>query len=331
MDPNFPLLDLHHHLDGSVRIETIIDLGHKHNLPLPAWDIEGLRPHVQVTEPQPGLLAFFKYFKWMTGVLVDYDACRRVAYENVEDAKNVGIDYIELRFSPFFMAEANQLDPTGLMEAIVQGVHDGVRDTGVKANTIGILSRHLGVDTAWKELEAILSQRDHVAAIDLAGDEANYPGSWFVDHIRKAREAGLDVTIHAGEADGPESVWQAIRELESRRLGHATRAIEDPALVEYLAENKIGVEVSLTSNVQTETVPNYASHPLRQYLEHGILATINTDDPGISGIDLPHEYEVAAPAAGLTSDQINQAQRNALEIAFLSPAEKKELLECKRV
>ena len=330
MDSNFPLLDLHHHLDGSVRIETIIDLDHKHNLPLPAWDIEGLRPHVQVTEPQPGLLAFFKYFKWMTGVLVDYDACRRVAYENVEDAKNEGIDYIELRFSPYFMAEANQLDPAGLMEAIVQGVHDGVSDTGVKANTIGILSRHLGVETAWKELEAILSQRDHVAAIDLAGDEANYPGSWFVDHIRKAREAGLDVTIHAGEADGPESVWQAIRELETRRLGHATRAIEDPALVEYLAENKIGVEVSLTSNVQTETVPNYSNHPLRQYLEHGILATINTDDPGISGIDLPHEYEVAAPAAGLTPDQINQAQHNALEIAFLSPTEKEELLERKR-
>ena len=330
MDHNLPVLDLHHHLDGSVRIETILDLGYKHNLPLPAWDIEGLRPHVQVTEPQPGLLAFFTYFKWMTAVLVDYDACRRVAYENVEDAKNDGIDYIELRFSPFFMAEANQLDPAGLMEAIVQGVHDGVRDTGVKANIIGILSRHLGVETAWKELEAILGQREHVAAIDLAGDEANYPGSWFVDHIRKAREAGLDVTIHAGEADGPESVWQAIRELETRRLGHATHAIEDPALVEYLAENHIGVEISLTSNVQTKTVPNYASHPLRRYLEHGILATINTDDPGISGIDLPHEYAVAAPAAGLTPGQIIQAQRNALEIAFLSPAEKEELLERKR-
>ena len=330
MDPNFPLMDLHHHLDGSVRIQTILDLGHKHNLPLPAWDVEGLRPHVQVTEPQPGLLAFFTYFKWMTGVLVDYDACRRVAYENVEDAKNDGIDYIELRFSPFFMAEANRLNPSDLMEAIVQGVHDGVRDTGVKANIIGILSRHLGVETAWKELEAILTQRDHVAAIDLAGDEANFPGSWFVEHIRKARDAGLDVTIHAGEADGPESIWQAIRELETHRLGHATRAIEDPALLEYLSENHIGVEVSLTSNVQTETVTNYASHPLRQYLEHGILATINTDDPGISGINLTHEYTVAAPAAGLTPDQISQAQRNALEIAFLSPAEKEELLERKR-
>ena len=330
MDPNFPLLDLHHHLDGSVRIETILDLGRQHNLPLPAWDIEGLRPHVQVTEPQPGLLAFFTYFKWMTGILVDYDACRRVAYENVEDASHEGIDYIELRFSPFFMAEAHQLDPDGLMEAVVQGVQDGIRDFGVKAKIIGILSRHLGVESAWKELEAILSQRHHVAAIDLAGDEANYPGSLFVDHIRKAREAGLDVTIHAGEADGPESVWQAIRELETRRLGHATRAIEDPSLVEYLAENHIGVEVSLTSNVQTETVPNYASHPLRQYLEHGVMATINTDDPGISGIDLPHEYTVAAPAAGLTPQQIIQAQHNALEIAFLSAAEKEDLLKRKR-
>jgi len=134
------------------------------------------------------------------------------------------------------------------------------------------------------------------------------------------------VTIHAGEITGPESVWQAVCDLEARRIGHAVRAIEDPALLDHLAEHQIGIESSLTSNVQTSTVPDYASHPLRTFLERGLLATINTDDPGVSGIDLRHEYEIAAPAAGLTAEHTHQAQRNALTIAFLSAEEKGALV-----
>ena len=316
IDPSLPLIDLHRHLDGSVRLETILDLGRAHNLPLPAWDVEGLRPHVQVTEPQPGVMAFLSKFKWMTGVLVDYDACRRVAYENVEDAQREGIDYIELRFSPWFMAEPHGLNPVGVVEAVVDGVRAGARDTGVQVQLIGILSRTYGPDIAWKELEALLAHRDALIALDLAGDEANWPGDLFVDHFKKARDVGWHITVHAGESAGPESVWQAIRELGAERIGHAVRAIEDPRLLDYMAEHRIGIEANLTSNVQTSTVPDYASHPLRAFLERGLLATINTDDPGISNIDLAYEYNVAAPKAGLTPEQIRQAQRNAAEIAF---------------
>jgi len=326
IDPNFPLIDLHRHLDGNVRLETILELGRQHNLPLPVWDLEGLRPYVQVTAPQPGIMAFIAKFKWMMAVLVDYAACRRVAYENVEDARREGIDYIELRFSPWFMAESHHLDPAGVVEAVADGVEAGARDLGVKVNLIGILSRTYGMEIAWKELEALLQHKDRLVALDLAGDEANQPGSLFVEHLRRARDAGWQVTIHAGEVTGPESVWQAICDLEATRIGHAVRATEDPALLDYLAEHQIGIESSLTSNVQTSTVPDYASHPLRAFLERGLLATINTDDPGISGIDLRHEYEVAAPAAGLTAEQARQAQRNALTIAFLSVEEKEALV-----
>jgi adenosine deaminase len=325
IDPNLPLIDLHRHLDGNVRLETILDLGRQHNLPLPAWDVEGLRPHVQVTQPQPGVMAFIAKFEWMVAVLVDYDACRRVAYENVEDAQREGIDYVELRFSPWFMAESNGLDAMGVVEAVADGVEAGARDLGVKVNLIGILSRTYGPDVAWKELEALLQHRDRLVALDLAGDEASQPGNLFVEHVRRAREAGWHVTIHAGELAGPESVWQAVLDLEADRIGHAVRAIEDPALLSYLAEHQIGIESSLTSNVQTSTVPDYASHPLRAFLERGLLATINTDDPGISGIDLRHEYDVAAPAAGLTVEHIHRAQRNALTVAFLSAEEKEDL------
>jgi adenosine deaminase len=330
IDPIFPLLDLHRHLDGNVRLETILDLGRQHNLPLPAWDIEGLRPHVQVTKPQPGVMAFIAKFEWMMAVLVDYDACRRVAYENVEDARREGIDYVELRFSPWFMAESSGLDPMGVVEAVADGVEAGARDLGVKANLIGILSRTYGPDVAWKELEALLQHRDRLVALDLAGDEANQPGDLFVEHVRRARDAGWRVTIHAGEIAGPESVWQAVLDLEANRIGHAVRAIEDAALLDYLAEHQIGIESSLTSNVQTSVVPNYASHPLRAFLERGLLATINTDDPGVSGIDLRHEYDVAAPAAGLTVEHIHQAQRNALTVAFLSAEERDVLVQVQR-
>jgi adenosine deaminase len=307
-----------------------LELGRIHNIPLPAWDIESLRPYVQVTNPKAGIMEFIAKFKWPMAVLVDADACHRVAYENIEDAKKEGIDYIELRFSPWFMAEAHSLNPAEVTEAVVDGVEAGARDFGVRTNLIGIISRTYGAETCQKELDALLTQREHITALDLAGDEANFPGELFKAHFRRARDAGWQFTIHAGEADGAHSIWQALHELGTKRLGHAIRAIEDPALLEYLAEHYIGVESNLTSNVQTSCVPDYPSHPLKLFLDLGIPATINTDDPGISGIDLPYEYNVAAPMAGLSKAEIRQAQENALTIAFLTEEEKIELKRSKQ-
>src|SRR3954466_9210111 len=141
IDPTLPLIDLHRHLDGSVRLETIIDLAKQHDVKLPGYTAEELRPHVQVTEPQLGLMAFIAKMLWMTGVLADADACRRITRENVEDAKREGIGYLELRFSPFFMAEQHQLDPEAVVAAVIEGAAEGSAATGVKVNLIGILSR----------------------------------------------------------------------------------------------------------------------------------------------------------------------------------------------
>jgi adenosine deaminase len=270
-------------------------------------------------------MAFIAKFHWPLAVLKDGNACRRIAYENVEDAKHDGLDYIELRFSPWFMAEANSLEPVMVVDAVVDGIASGIRDFEVKVNLIGILSRTYGTETATKELDALLSQRDNIIALDLAGDEAHFPAEWFSDHFRRARDAGWHVTIHAGEIAGSESIWHAIRDLGAERIGHAIRASEDPSLMDYLASHHIGVESCLTSNLQTSCVMNYSSHPIKNFLEHGIRATINTDDPGISGIDLPYEYNVAASQAGLTGTQIRQAQINALDAAFLGEQEKHTL------
>ncbi len=322
LDTGLPLIDLHRHLDGSVRLSTILELGQQHHLPLPAEDVEGLRSIIQINDPQPGVMAFIARFEWMRRVLVDYAACRRIAYENIADLQREGITYAELRFSPWFMAEVNQLNPAGVVEAVCDGVAAGQRDYAVRVNLIGVLSRTYGPQIAWQELAALLSQRSALVALDLAGDELHWPATLFREHFRRACQVGWQVTVHAGEMDGPQSIWQAIRELGATRIGHGIRAIEDPDLLVYLAEKRIGIETNLTSNVQTSCVPDYPSHPVRKFLEHGILTNLNTDDPGISGIDLRYEYEIAAPAAGLTTDQVCLLQQNALEMAFLSDNEK---------
>ncbi len=329
IDPKFPLIDLHRHLEGNVRLETILDLGLRHDLPLPSSDLEGLRPYIQVTEPQVSVMAFISKFEWYTRVMVDYDACRRIAFENVEDASLEGIDYIELRFSPWFMSEPHRLEPSGVVAAVIEGIEEGRSKFDVKVKLIGIISRTYGVEIAKKELRALLDHHEKLVGLDLAGDEANYPAELFHDHFQKAKDVGWLITVHAGENTGPESVWAAIRKLGASRIGHAVSAVMDSKLLDYLAQNQVGVESSITSNVQTSSVPNYESHPIRLFLERGILASINTDDPAISNIDLKHEYEVAAPAAGLTPKQIQQAQHNALSIAFL-PSEEKEFLLAKK-
>ena len=325
IDTSLPLCDLHRHLDGAIRLETILELADQHGIELPANDVAGLAPYVHIDGSEPGLLAFLARFKYLIEILYDADACRRVAYECVEDAKSEGIDYIELRFSPWFMAERHGLNPQEVVEACIDGLQAGQRDTGVRANAVGILSRNYGVETCHKELDAILACSDQLVAVDLAGDEAGYPAPLFVGHFKRIRDAGLHVTVHAGEAAGPQSVWDAIRVLGAERIGHGFRSIEDPLLVEYLVKHDIGLESCPTSNLHTTTVESYTAHPIRQLAENGVMFCLNTDDPGISAIDIAHEYNIAAPAVGLTPEQVRQSQAHGLEMAFLSDAEKAEL------
>lgn len=325
IDPALPLCELHRHLDGNVRLATILDLAREHQIDLPATDEAGLKPFVHVDEAEPGLMAFIARFKYLTEILVNPAACRRIAYENVLDAAAEGIDYIELRFSPWFMASRHSLAPEAVIEACVDGVQAGRDDTGVRVGLIGILSRTYGVETCHRELDALLAFRDELVAIDLAGDEAAYPAGLFTGHFARVRDAGLHVTVHAGEADGPSSVWAAIRELGAERIGHGFRSVEDPALVDHLAATGIGLECCPTSNLHISAVAAYPEHPIGELAARGVRFCLNTDDPGISAIDLRHEYEVAAPAIGLSPEQIAASQAAALEMAFL-PAEDRAVL-----
>ena len=213
----------------------------------------------------------------------------------------------------------------GVVEAVIDGIRSGCRDRDIDIRLIGIMSRTFGEAACLQELEGLLAHRDGITALDLAGDELGFPGSLFLNHFNRARDAGLRITVHAGEAAGPKSIWQAIRELGAERIGHGVKAVEDPALMDFLAEHGIGIESCLTSNIQTSTVPSLAQHPLATFLRHGVLASINTDDPAVQGIEIEHEYRVAAPQAELTPEEIRTAQENGLKLAFLSEQEKQAL------
>ncbi|MBX9444858.1 adenosine deaminase [Dickeya chrysanthemi] len=327
IDPYIPLTDIHRHLDGNIRPQTILDLGRQFNIELPGHDLASLLPHVQIVDSEPDLISFLQKLDWGVAVLGSLDACRRVAYENVEDAIRAGLDYTELRFSPYYMARCHQLPLEGVVDAVIDGITTACRDYDhrVMVRLIGIMSRTFGSHACEQELEALLAHKDGIVAIDLAGDELGFPGELFSPHFTRARDAGWRITVHAGEAAGPESIWQAIQQLGAERIGHGVAAIVDSALMEYMAEHQIGIESCLTSNLQTSTVKAMNEHPLVHFLHHGIPATINTDDPAVQGIDIRHEYEIAAPEAGLSPEDIRQAQENGLRIAFISEQEKQRL------
>lgn len=325
IDQSLPLLDLHRHLDGNVRPATILALGRQFNMALPATTLAGLRPHVQVQNSAPDLLSFLAKLDWGVKVLGNYDACRRLAYENVEDLNLAGIHYAELRFSPGYMARHHHLDPQGVVEAVLDGIAAGSRDFAIPVNLIGIMSRTFGQAACEQELAACLAYKDRIVAMDLAGDELGFPGELFTTHFKKVRDAGLHITVHAGEAAGSASIWQAIKELGAERIGHGVNAINDEALLDYLAMHNIGIESCLTSNLQTSTISDLSSHPIHAFLAKGIRVCLNTDDPAVQGIELRHEYGKVAQATGLTPAQVRRCQENALAMAFISKEQRVSL------
>jgi len=312
MRNGYPLVELHRHLDGNLRVRTVLDLARQHGIELPAWTPEELRPHLQIDGSVPSLVHFLEKFDLLRRVLVDYAAVRRIVRENLEDAAREGIDYIELRFSPFFMAEEHGLDTLGVAEAVCDALEEARGKVPVRAKLIGIISRHYGPEVGRIELEAALRNRDRgIVALDLAGDEARFPGELFVEHFREAREAGLHTIAHAGEAAGPESVRQAVLGLGAERIGHGIRSIEDADVLDLLAERRIALEICPTSNLHTSVCADYRSHPLPRFLELGLRCTLNTDDPSISGIDLAHEYQVATEEMGLSEADLRRMQADA--------------------
>lgn len=327
INPNFPLTDLHRHLDGNIRTSTIWQLAQEFSIPLEQQSLEELLQATQVQVKTTDLLAFLQKMELGVSVLASEQACYRVAYENVEDAKRAGLTYAELRFSPVFMAKAHNLPIEQVVDAVIAGCKAGSQTYAIPINLIGILSRSFGEATCHQELQALLKAKDDIVALDLAGDEKGFPAIRFKEHFKLARDAGWNITVHAGEADGPQSIWQAIEELGATRIGHGVAAREDHRLMDFMANNGISIECCLTSNFQTGACTDIAEHPIKTFIEKGIVVTLNTDDPGVSGIEIADEYKLAREVVGLTAEQLAQIQLNGIEVAFVGDSFKAGLLE----
>lgn len=319
---NGPLIDLHRHLDGNIRLKTILFLADKHGIVLPSSNETELKSHVYIQDKTSDLLAFLKKIDLGVSVLATLEDCERVAYENVEDALCEGLDHVELRFSPYYMSKAYNLPLEGVVEAVVAGVKRANQDLDFNAKLIGILSRTFGVEKCQQELLAILSAKSNIVALDLAGDEAKFPAKLFSQHFKSARDNGLQITVHAGEAAGPNSVWDAINLLGASRIGHGVAAIEDKSLLDYMAKHKIGIETCILSNYQTGTWTDVKNHPVKTFLRNDIEVCLNTDDPGVSNNTLQSEYDLGASILNLQEKDIARLKTNSLSQAFLSPAEK---------
>lgn len=327
-EPDLPLTDLHRHLEGAIRPQTVLELSLAHRLPLPATDLAGLAGHLSMSEPNPDILQILPRFALMTQVLVNYAVCRRVAVECIKDAEREGLGYVELRFSPLFMAEPHGLDPFSVTAAVCEGWQEASRHSRVKSKLLVILSRTYGPEACMAELSLALAYRERgIAGIDLAGDEAGYPAPLFVAHFQKARDAGLHLTAHAGEFAGSESVRETVLALAPERIGHGVRAVDDPSVMDLLAEKNVAVECCPTSNYYTAAVRTLSEHPLPRFLERGLCATLNTDDPTLfHSITIRDQYRVAQEELGIGPAGLAQLQRNGLRAAFLDETERRALV-----
>ncbi len=313
-----PKIDLHRHLEGAIRLSTVLDVARQYHLPLPAWTEETLQPEIWITDPTNDIVKLFPKFDLLRQIFVNEEICRRVTIECLEDAAAQGLDYLELRFSPLFMSELHHLDPFSVTAAVCDGWQEATEMFGFQSGLIVILSRTYGPETCEVEMQCGIKYKDRgVVGVDLAGDEARQPASLFRSLFDRARDAGLKITAHAGEFAGPESVRDTILSLCPNRIGHGVHAVDDPFLMDMILERGIGVECCPTSNVLTTAVASMEAHPLPVFLRRGILATINTDDPALMGdLTLEDEYSHARLEMGCTELEVAQARWNADSVSF---------------
>jgi len=320
-----PKVDLHVHLDGSLKPATLFRLAADQGIPLPAATERELLPYVQAGDECGSLTEYLTKFAFVLPFLQTGEALEQVACEAVEDASRQRIRYLEIRFAPQLHRQRG-LTPSDAIRHVLAGLRRGEERFGTKARCIAICMRNHSVADNLEVVEAAASfVGQGLVAVDLAGDESAHPASRFREVFGLAERLGIPATIHAGEAAGPDSIEEAVRRLGASRIGHGVRAKEDPAVLNLLRERRIPLELCPISNIQTKAVAGWASYPVREYFDQGLMLTVNTDNPGVSGTDLNKEYAALAERFGFTASEIATLILNGVEAAFLPPEEKAEL------
>ena len=323
-----PKIDLHRHLEGSIRIGTLIDVADQYNLDLPVRSVEALRPYVQV---MPGdendSVHFLKKFTMLRRFFCAPEVIRRVAREAVIDAAQDNVKYLELRFTPRALARLMNYAYADVVSWVCEGMQQAQAECSIEVGLIVAVNRHESLPEAEQQLRAARDYQDRgVVAFDLCGQESGYPAEPFFDIFQQARQIGLGITIHAGEWGGPNNVRAAIQDLGAQRIGHGVRIIEDNKVTQLALSSGTTFEVCPTSNVQSGVVYALAHHPILDMNYLGLRTTLNTDDPAISGITLTDELTIAVEQLGMSIADIQWAMRRSAEAAFLPNDKRQQLL-----
>ena len=316
-----PKIDLHRHLEGSIRPATIAEICREHHVELPSDDLSTL---LQIGKPAADLAGFLAPFKIIKFCFADKEAISRITYEVIEDAWLDNVNYLELRFSLEVMAFYHSLSLSDVMDGIVEGVGIAARRFPVAVKLIPSISRDCSAELLgmpWPSPEEIahlaVDYADRgVVGLDLAGKESGYPPELFVEPFKIAREAGLGITVHAGEDAGPESIRGAIEHLGATRIGHGVRIVQDEEVLRLAMDRGVTLEICPTSNVLTHAVESLEDHPVRRLYESGLPITINTDDPVVCGMTLTDEYVLLTEKFGFTLTEIEGLIKIARNAAF---------------
>lgn len=321
-----PKTDLHNHLDGSLRPETMIELADAIGHRLPADTPDRL---VDALSPPNGadLTRYLQSFEHTLAVMSTYEAVERIAFEVAQDAAQETVRYLEVRFCPMLL-EPHGLSSNEVVSAVKRGLIEAEKRYFIRTGIIICGLRNLPEQETLRMARLAVEMADtHVLAYDLAGGEADHPVSAHRQAFETVAEAQLNCTIHAGEAAGPESVKEALSIGRAHRIGHGTRLRSDPMLMQYVNDHRIPVEVCLTSNIQTGAAPNFADHPFRYYYDMGLRVTLNTDNTLISHTNMTREYELAVEHYGMDLTDLRQISINGIKSAFLNYHDRKVLIQ----
>jgi aminodeoxyfutalosine deaminase len=314
-------VELHVHLEGSIRPATLLQLAERNGIELPVQGIDNLHDFYRFRD----FAHFIEVYVTITRCLKTPDDYRLIAHEFGADCARQNIRYAEVTFSIYTNVRLSGLTWQAILEGLNEGRAQARAAFGVDWGWVFDIVRDVP-ETQNDVVEiALAAQDDGVVALGLGGGEKGFPPELFVKSFERARQGGLRSVPHAGEIAGPESVWSALRLLQADRIGHGVHCVEDPALVAYLREHQVPLEMCPTSNVCLGVYPSYEAHPLRQLWNEGLLITVNSDDPPMFETDLNHEYEVLIDHFGFSAAELEQVSLNAVRASFLSQAEKTQL------
>jgi adenosine deaminase len=324
---SMPKVELHRHLEGSLRLQTMLDIANAHGISLPA-SILRLSDMVQVQDEDP--LTFQNFLAKFNTLRLFYkspDVIHRVTREAVEDAARDNIKYMELRFTPVALSRAERFPLHDVMEWVCTSAAAAAEEFDIQVCLLASVNRHESTEMAEQVAWLAASYHDRgIVGLDLAGNEAEFPARPFAGIFKEAKQAGLHLTIHAGEWGGADNVCEAIEELGAERIGHGVCIMEDEDVIALARERGTTFEVCVTSNYQSGVVPALSIHPLPRMMQAGLDVTLNTDDPSVSRIDLSHEFKLVCEDLGVPLDVLKDRVLSAGRAAFLPEGEREELV-----